>query len=56
MNTSTSVDSKEVTGAKCLQESNWVGWVDSEGVRRTARRAPIVRRARKKRADLTKSL
>jgi hypothetical protein len=24
------------TGAICLQESNWVRWVDFEGVRRTA--------------------
>ncbi len=37
MNTSTSADSKGVTGAMRWQESNWVGWVDSEGVRRTAR-------------------
>jgi hypothetical protein len=45
MNTSTSADSKGVTGAMCWQESNCVGWADSEGVRRTARRADIVRGA-----------
>jgi hypothetical protein len=57
---------KEVMGAVCLQESNWVGHEHSEGVRRTTWRAPIVRRAlsyarstasrRRKRADLTKPL
>jgi hypothetical protein len=56
INTSVSADSKEVTGAMYWLESNWVGDEDLEGVRRTACRTPIVRRARKNRADLTKPL
>ncbi len=39
MNTCRSADSKGVMGAECLQESNWGGPVDFEGVRRTAWRA-----------------
>src|SRR6266850_2945372 len=37
----TSVESKGLTGAGCLQESNWVGPDDFGGVRRTARREAI---------------
>jgi hypothetical protein len=36
-----SVASKEVTGADCLQKSNWPGPDDFEGVKRTAWRARI---------------
>jgi len=46
-----SVDSKLVTDAGRLQESNWGGADDFEGVRRTAWRASIVGGARKNRAD-----
>jgi hypothetical protein len=59
-----SVDSKRVTGVLCLQESKWIGSlgfargksVDSEGVRRTASRGRMVRRAQRNRANLTKLL
>jgi hypothetical protein len=56
MNTSTSVDSKEVMGTGCLQESNWVRQVDSEGVRRTAWRAGMAGRAGKNLPDPTTQL
>ena len=49
MNTSTSVDSKGVAGGRR-------GTADFEGVRRTAWRGRMVRRARKNRADFTKPL
>jgi hypothetical protein len=39
-------------GAICLQEGKHLGTADSEGVRRTAWRARMVRRARRNRADL----
>jgi hypothetical protein len=42
INTSTSVDSKEVTEVICLQESNRVAGEDFEGVRRTAWRTRMV--------------
>jgi hypothetical protein len=48
-----SVGSKGFTGVDCLQESNRVGREDFAGVRRTAWRGRMVRRARKNRADLT---
>jgi hypothetical protein len=47
-----SADSKGVMGAICLQEGKHLGTADSEGVRRTAWRARMVRRARRNRADL----
>ena len=38
---SISVAAKGLTGASYWRESNWVGWEDLEGVRRTARREAI---------------
>ena len=38
---SVSVAAKELMEASCWRESNWVGWEDLEGVRRTARREAI---------------
>ena len=46
------VAAKGLTRTMCWEESNWVGWEDFEGVRRTAWRRRMVRRARKNRADL----
>ena len=46
-----SVAAKGLTGMECWRESNWVGWGDFGGVRRTTRRRAIVRRARRDRAD-----
>src|SRR5712692_9355119 len=53
---SISVAAKGLMGADCWQESNRAGPEDSEGVRRTAWRASMVRGAQKNRADLTKPL
>jgi hypothetical protein len=47
-----SVASKELTRMMCWRESNLDGREDFEGVRRTAWRGRMVRRARKDRADL----
>jgi hypothetical protein len=51
-----SADSKEVTGALCILRSIRFGTAYSKGVRRTAWRGRMVRRARRGRADLTKPL
>jgi len=51
-----SVDPKWVADAGCLQEGNWGGPDDFEGVRKTAWRASIVGGAQKNRADLIKPL
>ena len=47
-----SVAAKGLTGADCWRESNWEGWEDFGGVRRTTWRGSMNRRARKNRADL----
>jgi len=47
-----SADPKGAMGAICLQEGKRLGTAVSEGVRRTAWRARMVRRARRNRADL----
>jgi hypothetical protein len=47
-----SADFKEVTGSICILYSNRPGTAHSKGVRRTAWRGRMVRRARKNRADL----
>src|SRR5882762_3884961 len=47
-----SADPKGVMGAICSQEGKYLGTADSEGVRRTAWRARMVRKARSNRADL----
>src|SRR5713226_10155893 len=53
---SISVATKGPTGADCWREINWEGWEDFGGVRRTAWRGCMVRRAPGNRADLTKPL
>src|SRR6266850_5564931 len=52
----TSVECKGLTGATCLQESNWVGPDDFGGVRRTTPREGIDGRARGNRPHATKEL
>ena len=51
-----SADFKGVTEAICLLYSIYIGTADCKGVRRTAWRGRMVRRARKDRANLTKPL
>jgi len=51
-----SADFKGVTGARIILISKQTGSADSKGVRRTAWRGRMVRRARRDRADLTKPL
>ena len=51
-----SADSKRVTGANCILISILLRSAHSKGVRRTAWRGRMVRRARRDRADLTKPL
>ena len=51
-----SADFKGATGAYIVIISKQVGSGDSKGVRRTAWRRRMVRRARRERADLTKPL
>ena len=51
-----SVAAKGLTGATCLQKSNWAGPDDFGGVRRTARREAIDGMARGNRAQATKGL
>ena len=52
----TSVAAKGLAHAKCWRESNRLEWEDPGGVRKTAWRASMVRRARRNCADLTKPL
>ena len=51
-----SADSKGVTGASRILIGKHIGTVHSKGVRRTAWRGRMVRRARRNRAKLTKAL
>jgi hypothetical protein len=51
-----SADSKEVMDALCILIGILIGTAHSKGVRRTAWRGRMVRRARRDRADLTKPL
>jgi hypothetical protein len=51
-----SADSKKVTDAFIIPVGRHIGTAHSKGVRRTAGRERMVRRARRKRADLTKLL
>jgi len=51
-----SVAAKGLTRTKNWRESNWVGWEDFEGARRTAWRGRMVRTARLNRANVTKPL
>ena len=47
-----SVADRGLAEADCWRESNWEGWEDFRGVRRTTGRASMVRWERKNRAEL----
>ena len=51
-----SADFKGVTGAFSILISKYIGSADCKGVRRTALRGRMVRRAQRNRANLTKPL